>query len=149
MSVIFNEDDFSSRRKKFILNELGKKHPTFHVQTVLLNVRLSSGLKNCQLGGRNYKLPEDYILNSICVTKHSNANLNGAYNIHILLGSSENDRSPLRCSTVFQKDVVNSGGVSCLLKARQAGEEWLFINHHGRESGVTVEIWVSFLTKVI
>ena len=122
-----------------------KKQPLLRVETVLLYARLDSGLKNCQLGGNNYKLPDDYIMVSLAVTKKTQT-LTGSYNIHVLLGSSENDSSPLRCSTVFSRDSVNNGGVNSLLKSRQRGAPWLFINHSGRESGVTIEIWVSFLT---
>ena len=144
MSVVF-EEDFTGKTKKYLLKELDKKQPLFRVETVLLYARLDTGRKNCQLGSSNYKLPDDYIIISLVVNK-KNSNLNGAYGMYIELGSSEHDRSPLRCSTVFNRNVVNEGGVSCLLKARTAGAPWVFINHSGRESGVTVEVWISFLT---
>ena len=147
MSVVFN-DDLSSKTKNVVLNYVDSKINTSRLKckAKLLHARLgNAATQNLNEGGRNFKLPDDYILLSLAVTVASSP-LVYSNDIQIKVGRSENERNLNKVSTLLTKEMINNGGVSCLLVAKINNSPWMFITHSGNELGVTVDVWVSYLT---
>ena len=147
MSVVF-DDDLSTKQKSVVLNYIDTKINTSKLKckAKLLHARLgNTATQNLNEGSRNFKLPDDYILAGLAVTVASFPLLN-ANDIQIKVGSSENERNPSKVSTLLTKDMINNGGISCLLVSKILNSSWMFISHSGNESGVTVDVWVSYLT---
>ena len=146
MSVVF-DDDLNLKTKSVVLNYVDDKINTSRLRckAVLLHAILgNAGTQN--LGNpNNFKLPDDYILLSLAVTVASRPLVNSD-DIQIKVGRTETEKNPNKVSTLLTRDMINNGGISCLLVAKILNCPWMFISHSGNENNVTVDVWVSYLT---
>ena len=138
-------DDRHLTRKKYVDDKINSSK--LRCVAKLLHSKLgNAGTQNLK-NPRNFKLPDDYILLSLAVTVASRPLVN-ANDIQIKVGRTATERNPNKVSTLLTRDMINNGGISCLLVAKINNCPWMFISHTGNESNVTVDVWISYLTAI-